>query len=170
MMGGRRPGKEYVMLTKHLWVSAVALLLVIGGIAPAALAEEEETIHMRSVQSSGAQRFEDLGTSSTAVDAYRLVCPSGTSYAMADVFDHSKDGVLFTVILAGSTKVRASLRHAPDGGVASPVKQVLGQGIYYVYIHKNKASSAKVTYDTIVACFKSDGSELLPDFTLGQDQ
>jgi hypothetical protein len=158
------------MLTKHLWVSAVALLLVIGGITPAALAEEEETIHTRSVQSSSAQRFEDLGTSSTAVDAWRLVCPSGTSYATADVNDHAADGVLFTVILAGSTKARASLRQAPDGHFSSPAKQTLGQGIYYVYIHKNKASSAKVAYDTIVACFNSAGSQLPPDFTLGQDQ
>jgi hypothetical protein len=157
------------MLTKHLWVSAVALLLVIGGIAPAALAEEE-TIRTRSVQSSAAGRVEDLGTSSTAVDAYRLVCPSGTSFADADVSDHSRDGVLFTVILAGSTQARAVLRNAPDGGISSRAKLTLGQGIYYVYIHKNKTSSAKVAYDTIMRCFKSDGSELNPDLTLGQDQ
>ena len=155
------------MLTKHLWVSAVALLFVIGGIGPAALAQEEETIDTRSAQSS-ALRAEDLGTSSTAVDVWRLDCPSGTSFATADVRDlkTAKDGVLFTVILGGATKGRASLRQAPDGGItSSPAKLALGPGTYWVYIHKNKASSAKVMYDSQMLC--DQGGDVV---TLGQDQ
>jgi hypothetical protein len=165
MMGGRRPGKEHVMLTKHLWASAVALLVVIGGIAPAALAEE--TIHARHDVPA-----EDLGTSSTAVDVWKLVCPSGTANAQADVFDFGPaDGALFTVILVKSGLGRAILRHAPDGGTPPFATLAQGSGTYYVQIHKNKATSAKVNYVTELACTDSANFVLPPPRpTVGQDQ
>jgi hypothetical protein len=167
MMGGRRPGKEHVMVTKHLWVSAVALLVVIAGIAPVALAEE--TIDTRT-----AFVEEFLGTSSTAVDVWRMVCPSGTARAEADVQDLSAggpDGVLFTVILLKSGLGRAILRHAPDGGTSPLASLAQGSGVYFVHIHKNKATSAKVKYDSQQLC-KDSAGKLLPNsaHNIGQNQ
>ena len=156
------------MLTKHLWVSAVALLFVIVGIVPAALAEE--TIDTRTILLE-----EDLGTSSTAVDVFRMVCPSGTAKVEAyvrDLSSGSADGVLFTVILMKSGLGRAILRHAPDGGQwSSAASLAQGSGIYFVQIHKNKTTSAKVGYNSIQWCRDSAGNVLThTSHTIGQDQ
>jgi hypothetical protein len=153
------------MITKHLWAGAVALLFVIGGIAPAALAEE--TIHARHDVPA-----EDLGTSSTAVDVWKLVCPSGTANAQADVFDFGPaDGALFTVILVKSGLGRAILRHAPDGGISPLATLAQGSGTYFVQIHKNKTTSAKVGYNSIQWCRDSAGNVLThTSHTIGQDQ
>jgi hypothetical protein len=138
------------MMTKPLWACAVALLVVIGGVAPAVLAEEPIQARHDFVE-------ENLPTSSSLVDVWKLVCPTGTAKASADVQNLStQSGVLFTVLVVKYNTGKTMLRHDAKGGsYSSPAILSGGSGTYYIQIHKNITTSAPALYDSVQLCLDS---------------
>jgi hypothetical protein len=150
------------MLTKYLLAWAVAVLLVVGGgIAPAAAA------CYNFVGDYYREYGENLPTSSSAVDVWKLVCPSGTSRAVANIVDLSEDGNRFTLLVVKGSAGITTLRHVPDGEGSSSSDASLsgGSGTYYLQVHKNITTSVPVEYGGWACCLNS-ASELLPISTL----
>ena len=160
------------MSLKQLCSCAVAVLMFGCGIALQAWAEEPRRAR------AGAEGFsaeayipgEDLGTTSTGTDVWKLACPSGTAKVEADVGDlGGVDGRTLTVTLVRASTGKASLRRAPDGGVSPLANLPGGSGTYFVLISKTTGHNTSVKYDSIQRCLNSAGSELPVSPVLVQD-
>jgi hypothetical protein len=153
------PPKENVMILKHLYACAVAVLVFGGGIAPQVWAEEP--IGARAAAAAQAFVEEDLGTTTTGTDVWKLACPSNTAKVEADVNDRGGvDGVSLTVLLLRASTGKTSLKRSPDGGTSVFANLTGGPGTYYVIIHKTQSTSTSIPYDSIQRCLNSSGSDL----------
>jgi hypothetical protein len=156
------------MTLKHLCACAVAVLVFGGGIAPQLGAEEP--IGARAAAEDVNIVFEDLGTTQTGVDVWKMACPSGTAKVSADVGDQGVvDGRRLTVTLVRASTGKTSLKTAGDGAISAPATLSGGSGTYYVVISKTIGYSTKVGYDSAQRCLNSAGADLPFSPVLAQD-
>ena len=97
---------------------------------------------------------ETLGTSSTAMDAWAINCPSGTDHLAFDVKDYSSGGPTFGVLADDFNSGFAAMRRASQGAISSPSGTVNGgSGFYVIYVFKTGGSTASSgTYDSFQVC------------------
>jgi hypothetical protein len=140
--------QESVMTLKHLCACAIAVLVFGGGIAPQLGAH--------------TTTFENLGTSYTGVDVWKLVCPSGTVKVLAHVTDQSGvDGRSLNIMLLNAITGKASFKWAADGDTSGNAQVAGGSGTYYVMISKRTAYNTSIDYQSDQRCVDSTGKSLL---------
>jgi hypothetical protein len=99
---------------------------------------------------------ETLGTSSNAMDAWAINCPSGTHHIHFDVKDFSSGGPTFGIVADDFNSGFAAMRRASQGAISPSGTLNGGSGFYVLYVFKTGGSTASSgTYDSIQACHTS---------------
>jgi len=154
---------------KLLGICVLALLVVGWGIMPAVVAADEPpgggpasdgndpAPRAQNVGPRHSIPVETLGSSSNAIDAWALLCPSGTHHLHFDVGDFSSSGPTFGIVcLDFNVGAPAAVRRASQGGISSSGQVNGGSGYYTCYVFKTGGSTGSSgQYDSLQVCHNS---------------